>query len=132
MRAANRALLRKTSSVAGRYVIALLAFLVSFFVRDLINDWLRGISDRGLVIFIPPILLVTFYQGLGPAILTALLSAVAAWYYFLPPYYSFAIGFEGAVLLTTFLISSGVGIALVHWSRTAITATAALATNEKY
>jgi PAS domain S-box-containing protein len=107
--------------------MALLAFLVSFFVRDLINDWLRGISDRGLVIFIPAILLVTFYLGLGPAILTALLSALAAWYYFLPPYYSFTIGFDGMVLLITFVISSGVGIALVYWLRISIAAAQAFA-----
>ena len=127
MRAANRALLRKTSSVAGRYAIALLAFLVSFFVRDLLNDWLLRISDRGLIIFLPAILLVTFFIGLGPAILTLLLSAVAAWYVFIPPYYSFALGIDGAVVLVTFIIGSGVGIALVHWLRISITAAKALA-----
>ena len=127
MRAANRALLRKTSSVAGRHAIALLAFLASFLVRDLLNDWLLRISDRGLIIFLPAILLVTFFIGLGPAILTLLLSAVAAWYVFIPPYYSFALGIDGAVVLVTFIIGSGVGIALVHWLHISITAAKALA-----
>jgi len=100
------------------------AFLVSFFVRDLLNNWLIGISDRGLIIFLPAILLVTFFLGLGPAILTLLLSALTAWYFFLPPYNSFM---DRAIVLATFVVGSGVGIALVHWLRMAITASEALA-----
>lgn len=101
-----------------------MAFLVSFFVRDLLNNWLIGISDRGLIIFLPAILLVTFFLGLGPAILTLLLSALTAWYFFLPPYNSFM---DRAIVLATFVVGSGVGIALVHWLRMAITASEALA-----
>ena len=70
---------RVTQTVAWRYGIALVAFLVSLFVRDLLNDWLIKISDRGLIIFLPAILLVTFFLGLGPAILIGLLSALAVW-----------------------------------------------------
>jgi PAS domain S-box-containing protein len=127
VRASNRALLfGKASSVAGRYTIALLAFLVSFFVRDLLNNWLIGISDRGLITFLPAILLVAFFLGLGPAILAELLSALAAWYFFLPPYHTFAIGINGAIVLATFIVGSGVGIGLVHWLRNTITAAQAL------
>jgi PAS domain S-box-containing protein len=113
--------------VAWRYSIALIAFLISFFVRDLLNNWLIGISDRGLIIFLPAILLVAFFLGLGPAILTLLLSALAAWYFFLPPFHTFAIGINGAIVLAAFIVGSGVGIALVHWLRMAITAAQALA-----
>ena len=110
-----------SQTVAWRYAIALAAFLVSFLVRDLLNDWLIRISDRGLIVFLPAILLVAFFVGLGPAILTGLLSALAAWYVFLPPYYSFALGFDGAIVLATFIVGTGVGIALVHWLRITIT-----------
>jgi PAS domain S-box-containing protein len=109
------------------YSIALVAFLVSFFVRDLLNNWLIGISDRGLIIFLPAILLVTFFLGLGPAILTVVLSALSAWYFFLPPFHTFAIGIDGAIVLGTFVVGSGVGVALVHWLRISITAAEALA-----
>ena len=120
MRASNTAWLPNVSqTVAWRYAIAVIAFLVSFFVRDLLNNWLIGISDRGLIIFLPAILLVTFFLGLGPAILTLLLSVFAAWYFFLPPYYSFV---DRAIVLATFVVGSGVGVALVHWLRTTITA----------
>jgi PAS domain S-box-containing protein len=116
-----------SQTVAWRYTIALVAFLFSFFVRDLLNNWLIGISDRGLIIFLPAILLVAFFLGLGPAILTALLSALTAWYFFLPPYHTFAIGTDGAIVLATFMIGSGVGITLVHWLRSATRASEALA-----
>jgi PAS domain S-box-containing protein len=116
-----------SQTVAWRYAIALIAFLVSFYVRDLLNDWLIGISDRGLIVFLPAILLVTFFLGLGPAILTAVLSALAADYFFLPPYYSFALGIDGAIVLAVFVVGSGVGIALVHWLRISITAAETLA-----
>ena len=108
-----------SQTVAWRYTIAVVAFLASFFVRDLLNNWLVSISDRGLIIFLPAILLVTFFLGLGPAILTALLSALAIWYVFLPPY---AHGIDSAVVLAGFVVGSGLGIALVYWLRTAITA----------
>jgi PAS domain S-box-containing protein len=113
-----------SQTVAWRYTIALIAFLVSFFVRDLLNNWLIGISDRGLIVFLPAILLVTFFLGLGPAILTALLSALAIWYVFLPPY---AHGIDSAVVLAAFVVGTGVSIALVHWLRITITAAEALA-----
>jgi PAS domain S-box-containing protein len=93
----------------------------------LLDNWLIGISDRGLIIFLPAILLVAFFLGLGPAILTTLLSALAAWYFFLPPHNTFAIGTDNAIVLAFFIISSGVGITLVHWLRTATRASEALA-----
>jgi PAS domain S-box-containing protein len=128
VRGSKRAwLLAVSQTVAWRYSIALVAFLVSFSVRDLLNNWLIGIADRGLIVFLPAILLVAFFLGLGPAILASLLSALAAWYFFLPPYQSFAIGINGAIVLATFLVGSGVGIALVYWLRITITAAEALA-----
>ena len=110
-----------------RYTIALAAVFVSFVVRGLLDNWLIGISDRGLIIFLPAILLVAFFLGLGPAILAALLSALASWYFFLPPYNTFAIGTDSAIVLATFVIGSGVGITLVDWLRAATRASETLA-----
>ena len=110
MRKSKEAWLRTVpQTVAWRYTIALAAVFVSFVVRGLLDNWLIGISDRGLIIFLPAILLVAFFLGLGPAILAALLSALASWYFFLPPYNTFAIGTDSAIVLGTFIISSGVG-----------------------
>jgi PAS domain S-box-containing protein len=128
VRGSKEALLRAVSqTVARRYIVALIAFFVSFVVRDALNDWLIGISDQGKVIFIPAIILVAFFLGLGPAILTALLSAVAVWYFFLPPYHSFALGIDSAIVLATFVVGIGVSIALVLWVRIKIRAAETLA-----
>ncbi len=105
-------------SVGRRYAIALAAFLISFFLREALDTWLY--SHRGFILFLPAILLVTFVAGLGPAILTALLSGVAAWYFFLSPFWSFRLDLDGAVGLATFLLGSAVGITLVHWLRITI------------
>ena len=59
VRRSKRAWLRKVSqTVAWGYTVALVAFLISFLVRDLLNNWLIGISDRGLIIFLPATLLL--------------------------------------------------------------------------
>ena len=97
-----------------RYAIALAAFLVSFFLRAELDAWLS--PDRGFVLFLPAVILTTFFVGLA----TAALSGLALWYFFLPPYYSFQLDLEGIVRLATFVLASAVGIALVHWLRMTI------------
>jgi two-component sensor histidine kinase len=99
-------------SAWARYGIALAAFLISFFLREALAPWLS--SDRGIIVFLPAILFVTFSAGLGPGLLTTLLSGIALWYVFLPPYYSFAFSLDTAVGLATFAFGSIAGVALVH------------------
>ena len=67
--------------------------------------------DPGIILFLPAMLFVTYFAGLGPGILTALLSGITLWYVFLPPYYSFAFSPDNAVGLATFAFG---GIAGVH------------------
>ncbi len=109
---------RLPKSVGWRYAIALAAFVVSFFLREALDHWLY--SDRGFILFLPAIILTTYLAGLGPGILTAVLSGVAAWYFFLPPFWSVKLNLEVAVGLTTFALGSAVGISLVHWLRITI------------
>ncbi len=106
--------LSKLAQSAGwRYTFAVASFLISFFLRDVLNPWL--FSNIDFVLFLPAILLATFFAGLGPAILTMALSAGALWYFFLPPVQSFRLELESAVGLATFVLSSVVGITLVRW-----------------
>jgi len=118
---------RHSLTAAWRYAIALAAFVISFFVRDLLDSWLTAISDRGLIVFLPAILIVTYFIGLGPATLTLTLSGLSIWYFFLPPYYSFRLDIDGVIVLSTFLVGGAIGIALVHWLRITITRAEALA-----
>jgi two-component sensor histidine kinase len=106
-----------------RYGIALAAFVISITIRLGLDAWLS--SDRGFILFLPAVLLVTFFAGLGPAILTAVLSGTSLWYIFLPPYYSFEIDLDSVVGLATFVFGSTIGIILVHWLRILINRTEA-------
>jgi two-component sensor histidine kinase len=98
-----------------RYAIALAAFAAGLVLRTALDVWLS--PDRGAVLFVPGIILATYLAGLGPAILTAVLSGLALWYIFVPPFYSFGLGREGAVTLGTLVFVSIVSITLVHWLR---------------
>jgi len=109
---------RRVRSIGARYAMALLAFLVSFFLRDALSPWLH---DRDYVVFVPAIVLVTFFAGLAPAILTTVLSAVAVWYFFTPQLAPFGFdAVDNAVALVSFILSGVVAIALVHWLRISI------------
>jgi two-component sensor histidine kinase len=102
----------------SRYGVALLAFVVSLSIRVGMDVWLS--SDRGFILFLPAILVVTFVAGLGPAILTSVLSGIVLWFIFLPPFYSFDLATDAIVGLATFAFGSATGITLVHWLRIVI------------
>ena len=102
-------------SVALRYVIALSAFAFSLALRVALDPLLG--PDRGIVLFLPGILLTAFFAGLAPAIATAILSGIVLWYVFLPMFFSFALTLDGFVSLSTFVFASAVSVALVHWLR---------------
>jgi two-component sensor histidine kinase len=103
-------------SAGWRFATAVVAFLFSLLLREALNPWLH---DRDYVVFVPAIILITFFAGFGPAILTTLLSGVTVWYFFTSPFNSFRLDVDGAVGLVTFLSCSAVAIGLVHWLRNA-------------
>jgi two-component sensor histidine kinase len=115
----------RSTNVGWRYGIALAAFVISLSIRLILDVWLA--SDRLFIIFLPAILIVTFFAGLGPAILTGVLSGIVLWYVFLPPFYTFGLSLDGFVGLATFAFGSAIGIALVHWLRILINRAEALA-----
>jgi Domain of unknown function (DUF4118) len=99
----------RAQSWAGRYGLALAGFFVSLLLRAALAQWLH--SERDFVVCIPAILLIAFIAGRGPAIVTALLSGLSLWYFYLPPIYSFRLEIDSAVDLATFAFASAVGIA---------------------
>lgn len=72
-------------------------------------------SGLPFLIFFPFILLTTFCFGLRAGVLCAALSSLAAWYLFIPLYYSFAIGTKNAIALGFFVLVIGIDIALIHF-----------------
>jgi len=56
-------------------------------------------------LFVPAVLLVTYYAGVGPGLLTAVLSGLSVWYFFIPESHSFTIGTSDALALPIFAVS---------------------------
>lgn len=104
-------------SVGVRYGLALFACLVSFLLRDALSPWLH---DRDYIVFVPAIILVSFFSDLGPAILAILLSSAAVWYFFTPPFGSFYLDLDSLVGIAAFAISGAVAMILVHLLRVSI------------
>jgi two-component sensor histidine kinase len=102
---------RTLRAVASGYGLALVAFAVSLFVRAALNPWLFGprgsisVVPRGYILFVPAVLLVTYYAGLGPGLLTAVLSGLSIWYFFVPAPHHFGIGTSDALALPIFALS---------------------------
>ena len=70
------------------YVVALGLFAISLGARFALDV---GLSGYPFIAFLPAILLTAVICGVGPGILVGVLSVVAAVYFFIPPYNSFAI-----------------------------------------
>jgi two-component sensor histidine kinase len=102
---------RTRRATAAGYGIAVVAFGISLLIRAALNPWLFGargsisVVPRGYILFVPAVLLVTYYAGVGPGLLTAVLSGLSVWYFFLPAPHSFTIGTSDALALPIFAVS---------------------------
>jgi len=63
--------------------------------------------------FFPAVILTTFFAGLWPGILVAVLSALAAWYFFIPPD-GFRLDGPSALALGFFILIVVIDIAIIH------------------
>lgn len=64
--------------------------------------------------FFPAVVLTAFFFGLRPGIVCAALSGLAAWYVFIPPFYSFEMSPPTAIALAFYVFIVAVDIALIH------------------
>lgn len=64
--------------------------------------------------FFPAVVLTAFFFGLRPGIVCAVLSGLASWYFFMPPFYSFALTSQTAIALVFYVFIVAVDIALIH------------------
>ncbi len=100
-----------------RYALAILASIVALLVRQLLSP-LLGAANPYHTVWIA-VVFSAWYCGLGPSIVTAVVSVMGVWYWFLPPTNSFALqdlkaGISGMV---GFLAFSGLIIALGEANR---------------
>lgn len=95
-----------------RYGFALATFAATFLLRYALQTWMA--QDRGFILFVPAVTISTMVAGLAPGIVTAVLSGIAIWYFFLPPSHGFALTPEATVGLATYIMVVGITITLVH------------------
>src|SRR5271166_256730 len=97
----------------GRYGVAILTAILALLLRGLFSPIL-GTHNPYHTAW-AAVCFVAWYCGAGPAIATALMSAVGVWYWFLPPSHSFAVadpkvevtGMAGFLILSAFIIALG-------------------------
>jgi two-component sensor histidine kinase len=94
-------------------IIALVATSAAAFFRYAIEDTLPEGSP--FVTFLPCIIIIAFVFGTRAGVLTAVLSGLTAWYWFLPPYSSFSLDFSRMVALSFFVFTAATQITIVHW-----------------
>lgn len=102
-----------------RYGVAILSVMAALLLRRLLHP-LLGPQDTYLTAF-TAIVFTSWYCGLGPALLSILLSAVGSVYYFVPPTHSLTIGSrQDAWTLVGFLSFSGLIVAMGEANRRSI------------
>jgi two-component sensor histidine kinase len=100
------------------YGFAVIAFLAAFALRYGLDDWLP--PGLPFLTFFPAVILTSFFASLRPAIVVTVLSGLAAWYFFLPPFESFAVNPAKLLALLFFAIVAAIIILLVHTLNVAI------------
>jgi two-component sensor histidine kinase len=94
------------------------SFLAALGLRFSLNETLP--SGFPFLTFFPAVLLSAFFGGLVPGVLCAVLSFLAAWYWFVPPEASFALDLNAAVALGFFGVIIVVDLAIIHTMNTAM------------
>ncbi len=87
------------------YGIAVAATTLVLVVRLLLNPVLGG--DAPLLAFVLAVMLAARYGGLGPGLLATLLSVLVGIYFFLPPYYVFAVPSKADMVRIALFVAVG-------------------------
>jgi len=103
----------------GRFGFAVAAFMLSLLLRFALDPWMPG--DRILILFVPAVVVTTFLAGIVPGTVTAALSGLAIWYFFLPPYRTFALSIDGSIGLATYVVVMGALLGLFNSLKGTIT-----------
>ena len=99
------------------YSLALLAFALALAARFALVDVLM--QGFPYLTFFPAVILTAFFCGSRAGTLCAVLSGLAAWYFFIPPGWTFDVGPQGALALAFYVVIVSVDIVLIHYMHTA-------------
>ncbi|HTW58163.1 MAG TPA: ATP-binding protein [Terriglobales bacterium] len=119
----NRARLFSRSSstpqLAAKYALGVLAGVTALLLREVLNPWFAGRNPYHTAWL--ALVFSAWYLGIGPSILSVVISGIGIWYRFLPPFDSF-VGKDTPEIagMLGFLIFSAVIIALGESTRRSI------------
>ena len=100
-----------------RYALAAGLSVGACALRSILDPWFP--PGFPFLTFFPAVILSAFVLGRGPGLLCAILCGLMAWYYFIPPYFSFDIARGTATALGFYIAVVVVDITLVHWMQNA-------------
>ena len=105
-------------SPAFRWAFAATAFMVATVLRFVLDPYLP--PGFPYLTFFPAVALTAFLTGSVPGSVVAAFSFVVSWYFFIPPFDSFAIGPQTGLALLLFAFVVTVEVGLVHLMRRAL------------
>jgi two-component sensor histidine kinase len=100
------------------YVFGAVAFLLALAARLALDGALP--PGFPFLTFFPAVILTTFVGGIRPGIACAVVSGLAAWYWFIPPFNSFAVSGATALALVFYAFIVGIDIVLIHLMNRAV------------
>jgi len=109
---------RIRGSVSARYGLAIGLAALAVLMRFGLN----AVFPPGFpyVTFFPAIVVAVYLGGLGPGVLCAALSGLAAWYFFIPPAFAFSFDLSVLVALGFYAFVAAVEIFFIDGMRTAL------------
>lgn len=114
-----RQLFQPIRGTVPRYAAGIALFIAGSAVRFAADHLLP--PGFPFLTFFPAVILATFLAGRGPGIVCGVLSGLAAWYFFVPPLYSFGVnsGVATAMLFYAFVVAVDIMLidGLVHRQR---------------
>jgi two-component sensor histidine kinase len=89
--------------------------LIAFGVALVLRFALQGELPPGFpyLTFFPAVIITTFLAGTRPGLVSALLSGLAAWYWFIPPFGLFEVNYNTAIALAFYVFIVGVDISII-------------------
>lgn len=94
------------------YALSLAVEALAIVVRFLVDPYLP--PGFPYLTFFPAVILTGFIFGMGPALLNAIISAVVAWYWFIPPGLSFTLNAQSATALAFFFVVVAIDLGLLR------------------
>ncbi len=104
----------------SRWGLATLVLLAAFLLRYTLDDILP--PGFPYLTFFPAILIAAYFLGIAPGVAVAVGGGLAAWYFFIPPLYSFALSGETFVALAFYAFVAATEIVLIALAQGALRA----------